>query len=364
MIYFIVLFLILIYSQYPHFKHNSRQSNRIFLILSFSTMALVLGLRGETVGEDTRHYLDVFLYAADVKWSDMLHSQGMRTGYFTNSFGYTDTIENGFLALAKLVHLFTDNGHVFLFIISAITCALFAKFIYDNSRKVVFPTIIFLCESMFMLAFNGARQIMAVSIAIQAYTLLKNQKWKKAIVVILLASVIHNVALISFALFPIMMIKPRKEFKAFKYAIIAAIASPFVVMMGQTLISKFFPRYATYFYINYWENSLGGIVILLLAEFLFILLMYRKKFRIDRSFDLSCLVIIYIACELMGLRVSMFARVGWFFRPFLILFLPKAEQYLRFRNRRFVHIAICALLLLLYSSYARTPARAYCFFWR
>ena len=363
-IYIIVLLLISIYSLYPYVKHNSRQSRKVFLFLSFTTLALVLGLRGEKVGEDTSHYLDVFRYASNVKWSNMLRAQGMRTGYYTNQYGYTDTIENGFLALAKIVHWFTNDGQVFLFLVAAITCVLFAKFIYDNCEKVIFPTFIFLCESMFMLAFNGARQIMAVAISIQAYTFLKNKKWKKAIVVILLAAMIHNVALVCFALFPIMMIKPQKEFKSFKYAILAIIASPFVIVLGQTVITKFFPRYTSYFTINYWENSLGGTTLLWIVEFVLILIAYWQKFRIDESFNCSCLVLVYLACELMGLRITMFSRVGWFFRPYLILFFPNEEQYFSIQSRKYVRMVVGVLLLLLFFSYSRTPARIYNFYWR
>ncbi|WP_270599942.1 EpsG family protein [Faecalicoccus pleomorphus] len=361
-IYIIVLLLLSIYSLYPYIKHNSIQSRKIFLFLSFTTFAFVLGFRGENVGEDTSHYLDVFRYAVNVKWSDILCAPGMRTAYYTNQYGYTDTIESGFLVIAKIVHWFTNNGQVFLFLIAVITCILFAKFIYDNCKKVVFPTFIFLCESMFMLAFNGARQILAVAIVIQAYTYLKNKKWKKAIVVTLLAAMIHNVALVSFVLFPIMMIKPKNESKSFKYAILLAITAPFIIVLGQTVITNFFPRYISYFSINYWENSLGGTALLWITEFIFILIAYWKKFKIEESFSISSLVLIYLACELMGLRISVFSRVGWFFRPYLIIFFPIMEQYFSIRSRKYLRVVVGILLILLFLSYARTPARIYYFF--
>lgn len=365
LIYIVVFFLIVIYSLYPYQKHNSQKSKKIFLILSFMTMALVLGLRGRNVGEDTGHYLDVFKYSANVKWIDMLHSKGMRTGYFTDEFGYTDTIENGFLALAKIVHIFTDNGQVFIFLVSAVTCALFAKFIYDNCKKdVVFPTFIFLCESMFMLAFNGARQVLATAIAIQAYKLLNDKKWKKAIATIIIAALIHNVALVCFALFPITLIKPKKEFRTFKYAIIAAIASPFIIILGQTVVIKIFPRYAAYFSTNFWANSVGGTAILWIIEFGLILVNYWKKFKNKDLFQTSCLILIYLACELMGLRITMFSRVGWFFRAYLILFFPICRLHFNRRTWKVIKTIIFILLLLLYFSYASSSARKYLFFWQ
>lgn len=326
-------------------------------------MAIVLGLRGDDVGEDTRHFLNVFKCASNVTWSQMLHGVGMRTAYYTDTFGYTDTIENGFLALAKVAHLFTNDGHVFLFVVAVITCALFAKFIYDNCENVIFSTYIFLCESMFMRAFNEVRQILAVAIAVQAYTLIKEKRWKSAVVVILLAALIHNTALICFVLFPIMLIKPQKEYKTFKYAIVATIASPFVALLGQAVLIKMFPRYAGYFLTNFWTNSLGGTAFLWIIEFALIVVAYSGKFRTKNSFYSSCLVLLYIAFELMGLRITMFSRVGLYFRAYLLLFFPSCSSYFTKKTWQVVQIGLIILMLLLYLSYARTPAREYSFCW-
>ncbi len=325
---------------------------------------MVLGLRGFNVGEDTPHYLHIFRQAEYVSWSDMLHSTGMRTAYYTNQYGYTDTIENGFLALAKIIHWFTDDGQVFIFVVATLTCGLFARFIYDNCEKVFYPTFIFLCESMFMFAFNGIRQLLAVSITIQVYTLLKAKKWKQAVVVILFASLFHNVALIGFVLFPIMLVKHDKKYKLFKYAMIAAIAGPVFIVYAQNLITKLFPRYTAYFSVNYWQNSLGGSTILLLIEFVFLMIMYEKKFKTEDSFNLATLILIFIACELAGLKISVFSRVGYFFRAYLLLFLPDAEKYFSRNSRIIVRIVLMILLILFYLSYAQTEARVYSFFWQ
>lgn len=363
LIYVLILLLIAMYSLYPYIKHNSRQSKRIFLFLSFATMSIVLGLRGEKVGEDTSHYLLVFECADYVKWSDMLHSKGMRTAYFTDQYGYTDTIENGFLIIAKIIHWFTSNGQIFLLIMAVVTCFLFAKFIFDNCEKVVFPTFVFLCESMFMMDFNGIRQILAVAIAIQSFALLKKKKYGKVFFVILIAALIHNVALVCLVIFPIVLVKPKNEPKSFKYAIIATIVSPFVIVLGQEFIVKIFPRYRAYFSMNFWDNSLGGTAILWGIEFALILVMYSKKFRGEDSFKLSCLILMYLACEVMGLRITMFSRVGWFFRPYLMLFFPRCQDYFTKRAWKLIEIVLGILLFLLYISYARTPARNYSFFW-
>lgn len=364
MIYIFLLIFVftcgLILNQNP----KSRIARIVFLFLTFGTMTIILGLRGETVGEDTKHYLTMFRYADQVSWKDMVRGTGFRTVWFIDQYGFHDTVENGWLALCKLVHLFTYNGQVFLFLVSALTCGLFAKFIYDNSVSVFYSTVIFMCESMFMFSFNGARQILAVALTLQAYTALKRRKIKTSVVFVLLAALIHNTALVAFALFPFVLIKEKGSYKKFKYAIVVVALSPFVVMMLKTAISRLIPRYTLYFTTNYWTNSVGGSAVLWIAEFALILVMYAKKFRVENSFQYSCFTLMYLAFELMGLQVSVFGRVAYYFRAFLILFFPCANLYFSNKSRRVIGYAIIILLILLFFSYARSDARIYSFFWQ
>lgn len=361
-IYIFTYIAIMFFGLYPYSKHNSRQSRKIFLFLSFALMTFVLGLRGITVGEDTGHYINVFNQAGYVKWRDMLHSTGMRTAYFTDEFGYTDTIENGFLVLCKVVHWFTDDAQVFLFLVAALSCTLFAKFIYDNCSDVFLATFVFMTESMFMLSFNGIRQIFAVAITLQAYTLIKNKKIKTAIFTILLAATLHNVALVALVVFPILLVKPSGEYKKFKYAIAAAFLIPFTIVVAKELVMRVFPRYVGYFFNNYWVNSLGGTTILWIVELLLIIYMYKKRFLLGDSYKLSALILIYLSFEIGGLQISIFSRVGWFFRAYLILFFSEALAFFGKRNSFCVRFMLMLMLTLLYLSYAATPARQYVFF--
>ena len=359
---FLLLFVFvcgLILYRYPH----SRDAKILFLLLTFGVMTIILGLRGEYVGEDTKHYLTMFQYADRVTWKEMLRSTGFRTVWYIDQYGFHDTVENGWLALCKVVHLFTDNGQAFLFVVSALTCGLFAKFIYDNSASIFYSTVIFLCESMFMFSFNGARQMLAVAITLSTYSALKKRKIKTAVIYVLLAALIHNTALVTFAVFPFVLIKQKDSYKKFKYAIVAAALSPFAVMALKTMISRFIPRYAPYFSMNYWTNSAGGIAVLWVAEFALILVMYVKKFKVENSFQYSCFTLMYLAFELMGLQISVFGRVAYYFRSYLLLFFPCADLYFSKNSRRAVRCAIIILIILLYFSYARSDARAYSPFW-
>lgn len=213
MVYTILLVFVFTCGLILYRRPYSKDAKIIFLIFAFGAMMIIVGIRGEYVGEDTKHYLTMFQYADRITWKDMLNSTGFRTTWYIDQYGFHDTVENGWLTLCKVVHLFTDNGHAFLFIVSALTCGMFAKFVYDNSVSVFYSTVIFMCESMFMFSFNGARQMLAVALTLQAYTVLKRRKIKTAVIYVLLAALIQNTALVAFALFPFVLIKHAGSYK-------------------------------------------------------------------------------------------------------------------------------------------------------
>lgn len=361
-IYIFLAALIGFFSLYPYSHRNSRQSRKIFLILSFLSMTLVLGLRASSVGEDTSMYMNVFVKAQNISWNDIWSNIWGRTTYQILSYGYKDTIESSYLGLCKIIGFFTNNPQVYLFTVSGIICFLFARFIYDNTEHVVFATWVFLCDSMFMFAFNGMRQLLAIGIGLQAYKYIKDKNLIKSAIIIVLAFFIHNTSVVCLLLIPMALIPEDKEGRAFKYILIIAVVMPFAIKAGSALIARFLPRYASYFTTNYWSNSIGGAAILWAIEIGLIFYMYSKKFPTKDSFMLSSLVVFYLALEWMGISITMFSRSSYFYRAFLLLFLPDAISSVRPRYRKLIRIATVVLLFLLYISMARSPARSYAFF--
>lgn len=340
---------------------NSSAKKRFFLWVSFLLMSLVIGLRSNSVGEDTDHYLLVFRCSNDISWLDLFRN-GIRTPYHTDQYGYTDTIESGYIALCKIINWFTSNEQMYLIIIAGITCLLFAKFIYDNSKDVLFSTYVFLCESIFMYSFNGMRQALAMAIGIHMYTFLKEKKLLKAVAIVIAAMLIHNSAVILFVLFPIMMIKSRNEKRYFKYLAVLALSIPLFILLLRNIIGIIFPRYASYFLYNYWENSLGGVAVLWILEIVLILAMYILKFSRQESFVLSICVLLYLGLEIAAFQISALGRLALYFRAFLVLFFPNAMQYFSKRTGRWAKLIALSLITLLFLSYARADTRIYTFF--
>lgn len=356
---FFVLFVgILLYSK--------KISKKTFLSLSFFSMALILGIRGENVGEDTAHYIDIFERVNQISWKTLFTS-GTDIVY-EKIWNIDRSMEVGYLLLNKFVRIFTADAQWILIIVAFATCYLMAKFVYDNCQKVFLPTYIILCESWYMQSFNLARQTLAIAIGMQAYTQLKeNNKHSiiKAIITIFIAFLFHKSAIVLILLIPLWLIKDNR--RGMKYIIIGTIFAPlFVTSILSKLILIIIPRYSGYFENNYWDANIGGIIILWIIELFMIIYIFRKYKNNDGKeiFIATACTALYISFELIALKFTIFTRISLYFRVFLIFLFPYFAKYLRPKSRLVYRLVLIGLLSILFLRYASTPARLYYFFWQ
>lgn len=347
------------------FLYEKKISKKMFVVFSFTLMALVLGLRGNQVGEDTQHYIDIFRMSKNIPWK-IVFTSGTDVVYDT-AWGSEQPVEVGYMILNKLIGIFTSNGQWLIFIVACLTCWLMAKFVYENAHEHVFMgTYIYLCESLYMNSFNAMRQVLALGIAVQAYTVLKKFNgggYRKAVMYILIACLFHKSAIVLLILIPLWRIKKNQQ--ALKYVLLGSILFPFSMTALFQLVSKIIPRYASYFTNNYWKSNLGGMIILWFIEIIICFFIYFKKIQRDdkETFIAVSYTVIYIALEIVGLRVTIFTRMSLYFRIFLIFLFPLFARYIKPKSRFIYRTGVLALLGALFMSYASIPARMYQFFW-
>lgn len=337
-------------------------SKKVFVILSFAVMAIVLGLRGNNVGEDTKHFIDIFNCSKNISWRTAFTS-GADTVYKT-IWGVDLKVETGYILLNKVVGVFTANGQWIIFIVAVLTCWLVGKFILDNISTPFFPTYIFMCEGLYMQSFNLMRQMLAISIVIQSYKYIRNEKYKKAILIILIAFMIHKTAAIFILLLPLQLIK--KNQRIFKYIVLGGASISFFLPILSQIILRFIPRYASYFTTNYWEANIGfGNLLLWSIEILICMFIYfksKKDINKEKFIILSCIVF-YLSFELIGLKLTVFSRIALNFRMFLLLLFPLFTRYFSKDSQIWYKLGIILIVTISFLSYASATTRVYSFFW-
>lgn len=196
---------------------RSNYKAKYFVLFSFFLMTIVLGLRGATVGEDTKMYLNIAERVTNISWKEVFSSfptSQWRYISYGGLSGFSERTETVYLAYCKLIMLIFHNAQAVLLITAAITNALFAKFILDNitvKQDAILAVYIYMCDAMFMNSFNTMRQILAISIAVQSIELIKKEKYKKAIACVLLAACFHQSAIVFFVADLFYLLKKKKE---------------------------------------------------------------------------------------------------------------------------------------------------------
>ena len=212
---------------------RSNYKAKYFVLFSFFLMTIVLGLRGATVGEDTKMYLNIAERVTNISWKEVFSSfptSQWRYISYGGLSGFSERTETVYLAYCKLIMLIFHNAQAVLLITAAITNALFAKFILDNitvKQDAILAVYIYMCDAMFMNSFNTMRQILAISIAVQSIELIKKEKYKKAIACVLLAACFHQSAIVFFVADLFYLLKKKKE--RYIYLLVTVCALPALI---------------------------------------------------------------------------------------------------------------------------------------
>ncbi|WP_205456471.1 EpsG family protein [Clostridium botulinum] len=357
-IYIVLLFLVYIFGVvFLQIIHN----RKYFLFFSFASMATVLGLRSSSVGEDTQHFLKIFDISKSISWGTIF--SGVTETTWSIQWGIDQKIENGYMTLNKVLHIFTDKGQWLLIVMAILTCWLVARFIYKNIPEHVFlATQIFLCESLYMNSFNLMRQILAISIGINAYSCIKDKKYIRALFIFLSAFMFHKSSLVLLIMIPLCLVKNNQ--KMIKYALISGFSISILMPKIASVISMLIPRYSSYFNVNYWQANINGTIILWVIEIGICLFMYIKKVKNKDTFMGVTCTILYLTFEIIGFNLSIFSRIALYFRVFLMILFSSFVNYISPKKRILYYILILLLITVAYMSYASSDARVYTFFWQ
>lgn len=321
----------------------NKKFEHIALNFIYVMMIFLSGLRSYTVGTDTHTYVSVFQLVAN-----------------KGEYGEGGRFEPGYKWIVEAIAFFTDNYSFFLFVISLITFMGVYCFVKKNSKSPIMSTLIF--YTMFFLnSMNISRQYLASAIAINSFTLAKERKYGKALLVILIATSIHKVAIVYLLVIVLALFKQDKRWLYFLSvgAILAIVIEEALV----TILIHTFPAYKFYFEMSMYmsDGEIGKvtiIMILLTIWSIFVVsgIKLRRTTIAIRANDSVEKEGIYIASIMIGAcfmgilggRYAMFDRIAEMLNIFAILLIPYIIE--KYRNRKYVLYVLMFGVMLLYMS--------------
>lgn len=324
---------------------NGKKCNRFLFFLIATQLALLMGLRGKTVGFDTHTYIDYFT------WTQL----GVEPTW----------IELGNRAILKAIIAVSDSPTVMFVVYAAITVFPVFWVIKNESENAHLSIIVYCGLQFYYFAYNGMRQGAAMSLALVAvYYLNLNKSWR-FLIWVLVASLLHRSALVVLLCWVIKKTKIRVDISWLPY--IAAI-SVLGALFGKSLVMlvlRFFSRYAGYIGTTFADegNWLHPFMFLSILAFL----LWITPINDERvAFDLTLLgvgVVLYF----ISTSFQLMNRVTYYFIMPLIVLLPNAIETMSRNNRTvskiiaYVAISVYHLLLIIRKCQGIIPYR---FFWQ
>ena len=217
--FFLLFFVLFLLNKDNQNSLLSRETNNRYINIVFISLWLLIGMRDISMGRDTWGYVSEFLQSTTLQ--------------FTSEKQIDEPLYVYFVFLIRQI---TSNYHVFLMSASASLCfalrAIMKKYLnqpYEVMASVCIYTLLGL------LSFNmaGIRQTIAMSLGLFAFICINDGKWKTSLLLIAIAYLFHNTAMLLLVLLPLHFIKVDK------IATFFAIAFIIVSIMVPSLVSGF-----------------------------------------------------------------------------------------------------------------------------
>lgn len=331
------------------FCSNLRKNGRkVFLILTFAQMFVLLAFRSVSVGTDTETYIAMF--------------RAVRLGVDIKQFEILNRV------LMRVIVDLPYSEVLYLAIYAFLTLACFYYFIYRNSEDVYLSVAIFSGMMYYYLCFNIMRQALAISIVAVAITEFLNKKPYKAVIVIFVAAGFHTSALIALPLFAFSIVKIKYTSKMFIGTIISC---GVMAVFGRNIVSLFlnlFTDYKNYIYSNLGDE--GNYLNPLMYVIVLCLIMIIWKWGEGKKEDHFLLILMSIGTILYfaSLQVEIVNRIVYYYTMSILIVLPNTIIRIRKSKERVLclygaHLAVAlySILLVARKAHGIVP---YSFFWQ
>lgn len=312
MAYYIILFVITAVLAWTN-SDNKKISKSIFFCFCLS-LSLFVGLADMLGGYDRYIYSEVF---------QSMHENVVKGILFSEEFIIYFGKEPVFGLINDLIAFFTPNRYVFILVYTIFLYMVYAVNFYRYTKNPFFALLIF--EGlMFFFTFTYLRQVLAAGVVWLAIPYVAQRSFKKYLLFIVLATLIHNSAAYMLLLYFI----PRRKFEE-KHIVLFMLA---LLVIGISGITKFVFSLSGDAVSNariagYAETAEIGFRIEYVIEamlFLSILLLNYKRIDEDAlSLTLANVYLMFCGVLLFFCKSSDGGRISWYCLLGIIVILER-----------------------------------------
>lgn len=354
MIYIInitVLLLLLLFNQINKSKQTYESSKGIFLeniyfYIGLFMIAITATIRYD-VGIDYKNYLYIFETA--INYQDSVGNSAVILR-LSNVLG----IESSYLIINMLIAKLGFSPEFFVGLISFVTILLVGICIKKISSNPILSLFLFYLVC-FLQLMNIARQYLATSVVFFAIPLLKEKKYIKFCIVVLLASLIHISVLVCL-IFPIL-----NQIKVTKTVIIVYIVGIVASGILWNVVQRFIIKMGVYTNLLNSNKTMKLISIVPWLIVAFITLIHLKELvnETENNFYVHC-VMLSLLISVMSLHMVYLNRMISYFSIFTILLIPNMLKVIRNSKEKLIIVTGYTLLvLLIFNNNVTNPVNNY-----
>lgn len=318
-VYIIILVLVLAGAFLP--RQGSTKST-VYLVCWLATLALFVGFSDMLGGYDRYIYGELFDEVADVRRA----GGEIQSAYIFELY----SSEFGFSWLNVAISYITANRYIFILILTIVIYSLLFISFKRYVDNYPFALVLFM-GLIFFFTFTYLRQLIGVGVGWLSIEYVYKRKFWKFLVVVFLATLIHNSAII---LLPVYFL-PIKQYS--KRAVTVLMVFFFVI--GITGVpSAMFDIYGSVTEMegrgqSYAENEVGFKIEYILEAFFFLYFLFRNYDKIPKTparIVLLNMALLFCAILLIFSRSLNGGRLGWYYLIGLIstlsLVIPNAKR--------------------------------------
>ncbi|MEB3100784.1 EpsG family protein [Ferviditalea candida] len=304
------------------------QPNRYYVFLVMAVLILVSGLRSN-IG-------DTFFYMYSYKLKPLTLADIGFSGDF------------GFNLLQMLLQQFTADPQYLIFWVALFTNALIIPVLYKYSSLFELSVFLYITTGMYLTSMNGIRQFLAASIIFAATKYIFEGNWKKYFAGVLLASTIHQSALI---LIPVYFIVRQKAWT--RQTLFLLLAAIFIVVgfnqFSHLLYSAIQDtRYSQYRNLEQHGANMMRAVVAAIP----LILAYLGRERLRGIFPKSDYIVNMCLINLMVMMIStqqwIFARFSFYFGLYELILIPWLVKLFVPKDQKLIYYTILISYFLYY----------------
>lgn len=307
------------------FHMDYGKKNKRALAFFFLFFTVLVMFRHESIGNDTRNYINIFNNISKMNWE------------YVGKY----PLEKGFSYFYKIISMFTDQPQVALVVTAIITSAMiyptYKRLCVDASLSIV----LYVTMSTFAMSFSGIRQMLAVSIGFLAYECTRRKKWILFILFLILAITFHVSAFMIAFMYPLYHARITRKWLI---AVVPTLVLMFIfneqIFVSLGLLLERFTEYDASI------TQTGAFTMLILfalfAVFSFII---PDEASLDQeTIGLRNFLLLVVALQMFAPLHTIAMRMNYYYIIFIPLLLPKI---IAARSKRWAQVAIVSRYVML-----------------